>query len=181
MPAKEVFAQEVRQSSEAQQEPVEETLEQQVPDPEVQKNAEKKSGNSLKRAAAGGSRKTEKVAPIGADKRVKARGGTFYERNGEEIERLFSGEREKDLENLLPNSKWVKIDYNGTGKYYVIGLIGKEYLCYGVPAAYTPVPPKELNGYCWWFPVKPHEPQGRGYWIMYQNLTTGEAIFPPKE
>jgi hypothetical protein len=112
---------------------------------------------------------------------IKGRSGTFFERNSDEIDKLFEGEREKTLENLLPNSKWAKIAFDGSGKYYVVGLLGKEYLCYGVPSAYSSQPPEELAGYCWWLPILPEKPKEKGYWIMYQNLASGETIVPPKK
>lgn len=120
----------------------------------------------------------QRVSSLKADSHVNARAGTFFERNGDEIERLFKGTREDVLEKLLPGSRWVRINYDNSGRFYVIGLIGKEFLCYGVPAEYTPQPPEELKGYCWWLPLTPDKPEGKGYWIMYQNLVTGETVYP---
>lgn len=118
-----------------------------------------------------------RVESAAASERVSGRKGTFLERSGEEIERLFDGERVRELEELIPMSKWAKINYDSS-RYYVVGMIGNDYLCYGIPAQYTPEPPSELKGYCWWLPLKGDEPQGKGYWIMYQNLVTGEPVFP---
>ncbi|MCL2675277.1 MAG: hypothetical protein FWE84_01630 [Firmicutes bacterium] len=110
--------------------------------------------------------------------RVTARGSTFFERNGGEIEKLLKNPREEVLEKLLPGSRWVRINYDNSGRFYVVGLIGREFLCYGVPAEFSAQPPDELKGYCWWLPLIPDAPKGKGYWIMYQNLTTGETVYP---
>lgn len=104
---------------------------------------------------------------------------TYYERVSNQIEKLFSlGERDKSLEQLLPFTKWVKIDYDGRDKKFVVGLIGEkpDYICYGLPGKYSPIPPSELQGYCQWLPLDVTNPHGRGYWLIYQSADTGESI-----
>ena len=43
------------------------------------------------------------------------------------------------MSQIIPSSKWVKVDWENNGKYYVIGLIYAydvlKYVCYGVPVA----------------------------------------------
>lgn len=110
---------------------------------------------------------------------VPAREMTYYERVSNQIEKLFSlGERDKNLEELLPFTKWVKIDYDGRGKKFVVGLIGEkpDYICYGLPGKYSPIPPAELDGYCQWLPLEVTNPHGRGYWLIYQSADTGESV-----
>jgi|GEM_PF-2538544 len=112
--------------------------------------------------------------------RINARESSFFETLGDEIEALFDGthQREEALEKMLPKSRWVRINFDNT-RYYVVGLIGQEFLCYGILDTYSQIPPKELDGHCWWLPLKASEPLGKGYWIMYQDLKTGEVVLPP--
>jgi len=122
----------------------------------------------------------QKVAAVDSSPFIQAREGSFFEKQADEIEALFDGQhkREEILEKMLPQSKWVRINFDNS-RYYVVGLIGKEFLCYGIPDTYSSQPPTELNGFCWWLPLRADNPLGKGYWIMYQDLKTGEAVLPP--
>ncbi|MDR2201544.1 MAG: hypothetical protein LBP26_02070, partial [Clostridiales bacterium] len=103
----------------------------------------------------------------------------FYERVKPQLDELFSQNPEFDaLLKAMPQTKWVKVDYDGEGKYYVVGVIGDrpDYLCYGVPASFTPEPPAELDGYCQWLPLDAQSPQGKGFWLMFQDAVTGESV-----
>lgn len=105
----------------------------------------------------------------------------FYNMISEQIDELFfKYPREERLEKLIFESKWVKVDYENNGHYYVIGLIYEnsvlQYVCYGVPGEYSLEPPKELEKYSQWLPLNPKEPEGEGYWIMYQDADTGDAV-----
>ena len=86
---------------------------------------------------------------------------------------------EEGLNKLFPDGKFVKINYS-VDKFYVVGLIkenGKEkYVCYGVPAVYSPTPPKELAGYCSFIPLSIFDLNGDGYWMMFQDALTGKCI-----
>lgn len=86
---------------------------------------------------------------------------------------------EEGLNKLFPDGKFVKINYSAD-KFYVVGLIkenGKEkYVCYGVPAVYSPTPPKELAGYCSFIPLSIFDLNGDGYWMMFQDALTGKCI-----
>lgn len=107
------------------------------------------------------------------------REATFYETMKDSIEKLFAtGERETRLEEAMPFTRWVRVDYSGNGRYYVVGLIGDkpDYICYGLPAKYSTVPPEETDGKCGWLPIDPSRPEGDGYWLMYQSATTGESV-----
>lgn len=106
----------------------------------------------------------------------------FYERAAKQIDELFrTNPRHEQLEKLMPSTKWVKVDYNNSGKFYVVGIIGStpDYLCYGVPAMYTTAPPIELEGYSAFVPLDPSKPQSNGFWLMYQDATTGAAVTKP--
>ncbi len=103
----------------------------------------------------------------------------FYEQIKGQLNELFGSNPQFDtLNSLMPDTKWIKVDYDGAGKYYVVGIIGEkpDYICYGVPASFTPEPPDELDGYCQWLPLDPEKPEGDGFWLMYQDAVTGKSV-----
>lgn len=106
---------------------------------------------------------------------------TFFDEIKEQILPLFEKkDREEFLEDLIPNSKWVKIDYEEEGDYYILGLIYEEgkikYLVYGVPGVYQKNPPNEISGYPVWFPLDKNRKESFGYWLSYQDIETGESV-----
>jgi hypothetical protein len=104
---------------------------------------------------------------------------SFWEQVQEQLDDLFANyPEEKTLSKLMPDTKWVKVDYDNNGRYYVVGVIGKDkpqFVVYGVPSRYSLQPPKELDGYCQWIPIDDN-PRGTGYWLMYQDAITGESV-----
>ena len=81
------------------------------------------------------------------------------------------------LEEIVPNSAWVQVD-GSDGGCYVVGIIADEegqarYLCYGIPDKDNTAPPSVRPECRGWLPV---EEEGAGYWVMYQDLSTGEII-----
>lgn len=108
-----------------------------------------------------------------------SRGGSFYEKMKDEIEGLLSAyPAEGSLCALIEGSKWVKINY-GDDKYYVFGVIysggNPQYLCYGVPANGEVNPPESMEGLASFLPANA-DGSGGGYWVMYQDATTGASI-----
>ena len=106
---------------------------------------------------------------------------TFFEAISDQVEDLFNSyPSEPHLEDLIPNSKWVKIDYENNGNFYVLGLIYEDislkYVCYGVPGEYSETPPAELDGYSQWLPLDLSDPENNGYWVVYQDALTGESV-----
>lgn len=106
---------------------------------------------------------------------------TFYSEMKNEIDKLFENNpSEEYLEQLIPDSKWVKVTIEGSDDYYVLGLIYEDenlmYICYGVPGVYQKTSPRELSGYPVWFPLDETKPQGFGYWLSYQDANTGESV-----
>ncbi len=104
----------------------------------------------------------------------------FYITAERELETLFNKFPPYDkLLGFFPDSKWVKINYD-KNKYYVVGVIKEnkkeKYVCYGVPAKYSPTPPQELKGYCTFIPLSIFDMQGEGFWMMFQDAVTGESI-----
>ena len=49
---------------------------------------------------------------------------SFYNKLKGQIDRLFENNPEEEyLEKIIPNSKWVKVEYEADGDYYVVGLV----------------------------------------------------------
>ena len=130
--------------------------------------------NSQKEEDGHGLRKDEKAeSAFGQTAGGLARGG-FYERMKDEIENIFAKyPEERALVDAIEGSRWVRIDY-GEGKFYVFGVIYAEgfpaYICYGVPSADSSRPPESLAGLASYFPA------GSGYWVMYQDASTGASV-----
>lgn len=106
---------------------------------------------------------------------------TFYDEIKEQIQDLFGKYPEEDiLKDIIPNSKWVKIDYEEKGEYYVVGMLYEndkiKYVCYGVPSMFEAGPPDDLKGFSQWLPLDGEKPEGFGYWITYQDAETGENV-----
>lgn len=77
------------------------------------------------------------------------------------------------------DSKFVRVYYSSE-KYYVVGVIKEngtpKYICYGVPAKYSPDPPKELKGYCSFIPLSIFNLFGDGFWMMFQSAIDGKCV-----
>ena len=105
-----------------------------------------------------------------------ANSGDFFELISEQIDELFDKYPEEEkLSQIIPSSKWVKVDWENNGKYYVIGLIYEydvlKYVCYGVPVANESDMPAEFENVGQWVPI-----DNWGYYIMYQDAVTGDTI-----
>lgn len=105
--------------------------------------------------------------------------GTYYERIKPQIERLFQEfNEEKSLSEVVPDSHWVKIKYDGDD-YYVVGVIYDKnrplYICYGVEGRYGEKPEK-IGDYCSFIPSSIFNLKGDGYWVMYQSAITGKCL-----
>lgn len=106
---------------------------------------------------------------------------SFFDGVKEQIQTLFDKFPEEDiLKQIIPESKWAKIDIEETGEYYVVGLMYEndsvKYVCYGIPSIYGGEPPKELKGFAQWLPIDSTKVDGFGYWITYQDAETGENV-----
>lgn len=106
----------------------------------------------------------------------------FFDKLKPQIDKLFEKNPiEDNLQKLIPYSKWVKVEYEDDGDFYVFGLLYDEkenvkYVCYGVPAVFEEEPPKELSGYPIWLPLNKENSNGFGYWLTYQDAMTGEPV-----
>ncbi len=108
-------------------------------------------------------------------------GYKFFDAISVQIEELFSKYPEdQGLMQLIPNSKWVKVDYEGNGNIYVLGLVYEgdalRYVAYGVPGASNAQVAGDIKDYSQWVPASLNNTTGSGFWIMYQDAETGESI-----
>ena len=104
--------------------------------------------------------------------------GVFYDQIRPQIEILFSQyPRDEILEKLVPNSRWVKVNYEGNEECYELGVIcddeGKEeYVCYGIPSSDSQNPPKSIEEYAKYLKFSNSD----GLWVACQDAKTGETI-----
>lgn len=106
----------------------------------------------------------------------------FVNRLMPQIDKLFEKNPvDENLQNIIPSSKWVKVDFEDDGDFYVFGLLfdddhNVKYVCYGVPAVFEEEAPSELAGFPIWVPLDKENAQGFGYWLTYQDAITGEPV-----
>ncbi len=97
-----------------------------------------------------------------------------------ELDALFEKfPAEEDLSRAVADSKWIRVYYS-QDRYYVVGVVKEKgvekYICYGVPAKYSPDPPDELKGFCSFIPLSVFDLKGDGYWMMFQDAITGNCV-----
>lgn len=102
----------------------------------------------------------------------------FYKKIENDLHSLFCRfPKEEHLEAVIPNSTFVKIDYD-KDKFYVTGVTTyrgeAEYIVFGVYAK-EGNEPKELKNFGYFAPCFKN---GDGYYLIYQDALTGE-ILPP--
>ena len=101
----------------------------------------------------------------------------FYATVKDQIDELFSvGERYAPLERALPDTRWVKIDYDDKGRYYVVGLVGvkPDYIAYGVPGKFDSRP-AAFEG-ADFIPLSQPIERSDGFWVIFQSAETGKEI-----
>lgn len=102
----------------------------------------------------------------------------FYLSVKDEIENLFEKyPPEPALNELIPDSRWVKIDYGG-GKDYVVGVIDENgvpaHIAYGIKGNRI-FKPRAASDYSLFFPVSRFILGDEGYWCMFQSAQSGET------
>ena len=108
---------------------------------------------------------------------VRFDGTNFYLSVKPQLDEIFVCFPEcEDLEDVVPNSKWAKIQVEDG--FYVVGLIldGEvvRYISYGVPATKNSCPPSEIRDVAVWLDDGKNE--GKGYWVIYQDAMTGQCL-----
>ena len=107
--------------------------------------------------------------------------GDFYSLIKEQIDELFRRyPNHEKLTELIPNSEWVRVDYEGNGHEYVVGIIKSEnkvkYICYGVPSMYNDAFPDNLEEFSQWLPLDETKPEAEGFYLMFQDAETGDSV-----
>ncbi len=105
----------------------------------------------------------------------------FFSLNQPRLNELFAlGTPYPNLEEVIPNSKWVKVNYT-IDKYYVVGIVKDEnkpiYICYGLPGSYLN-PPEKLKGVASFIPKNLFNLLDDGFYMLFQNPRTGKHITP---
>lgn len=108
---------------------------------------------------------------------VRFDGTNFYLSVKPQLDEIFVCFPEcDDLEEVVPNSKWAKIQVEDG--FYVVGLIldGEvvRYISYGVPATKNSCPPSEICDVAVW--LDDGKKEGNGYWVIYQDAMTGQCL-----
>lgn len=107
--------------------------------------------------------------------------GNFYTLIKEQIDELFNRyPKDVRLSEIIPNSSWVRVDYEGNGHEYVVGLIKEndkvKFICYGVPSKYNTTLPDNLEEFSQWIPLDSDAPEEDGFYLMFQDAITGDSI-----
>lgn len=108
---------------------------------------------------------------------VRFDGTNFYLSVKPQLDEIFVCFPEcEDLEEVVPNSQWAKIQVEDG--FYVVGLIldGEvvRYISYGVPATKNSCPPSEIRDVAVW--LDDGKKEGNGYWVIYQDAMTGQCL-----
>lgn len=103
---------------------------------------------------------------------------SFYNEIALQLDDIFKNNpQEKNLNAMIPNSQWAKINYYNKDGYYCIGTIKDgqlvKYIGYAMPSKVNLPPPEDINDYAQFLPVGDGE---NGYYIVYQDAQNGESI-----
>lgn len=106
-------------------------------------------------------------------------GENFYSSIKPQLDEMFvCYPRDEELENVIPNSKWIRVDTKSS--FYVVGITydldEAEYVCYGVLGTYDVKPPLEIENLCSWVPADLSDKFGRGWWMIYQDAKSGKTV-----
>lgn len=105
----------------------------------------------------------------------------YFSLNQEKIDEIFQrGSEYLPLSNVIPNSKWVKINYSQSN-FYVVGIVQSNgqplYICYGIPGTYNS-PPQKLKGVASFVPNSLFNLLDDGFYMLFQCAKTGGKITP---
>lgn len=82
--------------------------------------------------------------------------------------------------SIIPNSKIIKVSDAVDGKPYILGVMYEDdeikYLVYGVPSNYSQKAPDELGENYNWLPLDVNAPYADGYYLIYQDASTGKLV-----
>ncbi len=145
----------------------------------AQKEGGEKDENTTETKGEKGRTMAENESEVGAFSldTVRFDGTNFYLSVKPQLDEIFVCFPEcEDLEAVVPNSKWAKIQVEDG--FYVVGLIldGEvvRYISYGVPATKNSCPPSEIRDVAVW--LDDGKKEGKGYWVIYQDAMTGQCL-----
>ncbi len=106
------------------------------------------------------------------------KGENFYESVKTDIESAFDlYEKDEYLTEVIPNSKFCKVTGNQEFSFGVVYDDGKpKHVCYALKGEYKKEPPTEIKGLASFVPKSIYDDSGDGYWVIFQDATTGESI-----
>ncbi len=103
----------------------------------------------------------------------------YYDNVREKLDKLIdSYEKDFTLCSLIPESNFVKINYDNN-RFYSVGTVKErgavKYVCYAVMGSYLNAP-KQIISFCDFLPLSPFNALGEGYYVIFQNAQTGEIV-----
>ena len=108
---------------------------------------------------------------------------SFFEMIKPQFDVLFSqNEHFIDLENMIEGTEWVKVMFDKNGSdHYILGKIFDgdviTHIAYGTYAEnQKEKPPQGLEQFCQFLPLDPQNELSSGYYVMYQDVITGENV-----
>lgn len=87
---------------------------------------------------------------------------------------------DNEIMKIIPNSKVIKVTDTIDQSPYIVGVIYEnseiKYLLYGVPSKYNDPIPTELGENYQWLPLHTEDPMSDGYYVLYQDASTGRIV-----
>lgn len=139
------------------------------------KTAKSKSQNASQAGAKKQASQSGRKSSGSASKKSKE--GDFFSLAKPQVERMLAKfPKEEFLEDVLDNSRWVKVDFSKDASY-AVGLIYADdlvgYIGYGV-VGNLGNPPKFDNPQ--FVPFDIADPNGKGYFLIFQRADNGEKV-----
>lgn len=139
---------------------------------EYERTVEREQKSDIKRAVENLEVKEQFPAPKTSEKKEL----DFYYSVKQQLDEMFvCYPEQKELAEVVPNSKWVSVD--GTEGSYTVGVIycddAPKYICYGVPAGRDTMPPDSMRSICQYLMA---DGADSGYWVVFQNADSGETV-----
>ncbi len=124
---------------------------------------------------------SEKPITFDEDLEKEEESNQFYNKIKKQLDELFlNNKSEEILQTILPESKWIKIDYENESGYYALGIIYNnlkpKYICYALPKSSPRPIPADIKEYAQWLPLDIQKPEENGYWIVYQDANDGSSL-----
>lgn len=107
----------------------------------------------------------------------KTKKSCFFDSVKEKVEKMFlENQPFEKLSSYIENSKWVKVDVDENGLYYLLGLIYEndnvKQICYALPAKKNDAPPAHLKEFCTFVECENDD----GFFVMSQDAENGENL-----